>query len=166
MSMTITAYINSSETNVIDKSISQIGQSYTVTPTDPFDIERPTFKISYTAALLPCNYLYVHELAKYYFAWVSLSPGGELIINCLSDPLKSFWSYIQNCDALITRSESVGAPTMYTDNMLPVYPSKKNITSIVMQHSAAPLSGDLSTSATDCYLLTVLGGQPIIQGGE
>lgn len=165
MSMTITAYINSSESYVVDKNISVI-DSYTVTPTDPFDTERPTFKLGYVAALLSCNYLYVSELGKYYFAWVSLSPGGELIINCLSDPLKSFWNYIKNCSVLVTRSESVGAPTMYPDNMLPVYPSKKNVTSIVMAHSAAPLSGDLSTSATDCYLLTVLGGDPIVQGGE
>lgn len=163
MAMTMTAYINSSESNVVDKSISQIGAgSYTITPTDPFDTERPTFRLSYAAELLNCNYVYVNELGKFYFAWVSLSPGGELILSCLSDPLKSFWSYIQNCSVLVTRSESVGAPTMYPDNMLPVYPSKKNITSIVMQHSAAPLSGDLSTAATDCYLLTVLGGEPII----
>lgn len=172
MSMTMTAYINSSETTVIQKNITQIGTStYTVTPTAPFDAERPTFKLSYAAELLECNYINISELGipgtgKYFFAWVSLSPGGELIINCLSDPLMSYWTYIQNCPVIITRSESVGAPTKYIDNMLPVYPSKKNITSIVMPHSAAPLSGDLSTAAADCYLLTVLGGQPIINGGE
>lgn len=167
MSMTMTAYINSSESSVVNKDISQIGTgSYVITPTDPFDIERPTFKLSYAAELLPCNYVYVSELDKYYYAWVSLSPGGELIINCLSDPLKSFWNYIQNCNVLVTRSESIGAPTMYPDSMLPVYPSKKNITSIIMQHSAAPLSGDLSTTAEDSYLLTVIGGEPIVTGGE
>lgn len=172
MSMTMTAYKNSSETTVVQKSITQIGTStYTVTPTDPFDAERPTFKLSYAAELLECNYIKIAELGipgtgKYFFAWVSLAPGGELIINCLSDPLMSYWAYIQNCPVLITRSESAGAPTMYPDSMLPVYPSKKNITSIVMQHSAAPLSGDLSTTATDSYLLTVIGGQPIVNGGE
>lgn len=166
MSIAMTAYINSSEASVINKQLTEIG-NYTMRPTDAVDIERPSFIINYTAELLQCNYIYVPSFGRrYYYAWITTKPGGEAIIKCLSDPLKSFWNYIQNCSALITRSESVGAPTMYPDSMLPVYPSKKNVTSIVMPHSAAPLSGDLSTSATDCYLLTVLGGQPNIQGGE
>ena len=167
MSMTMTAYINSSETTVVDKSITQIGTTtYTVTPTDPFDAERPTLKLSYAAELLSCNYIYLSELGKYFFAWVSLSPGGELIINALSDPLMSFWDSIKNCNILVTRAESLRQPTQYQDSLLPVYPSKKNITSIIMPHSAAPLSGDLSTNASDSYLLTVIGGEPIINGGE
>lgn len=165
MSIAMTAYINSSEASVVDKQLSKIGD-YTMKPTDAVDIERPSFIINYTAELLQCNYIYVPSFGRYYYAWITTKPGGEAIIKCLSDQLKSFWNYIQNCSALITRSESIGAPTMYPDSMLPVYPSKKNVTSIVMAHSAAPLSGDLSTSATDCYLLTVLGGQPNIQGGE
>lgn len=165
MSIQMTAYINSSESSVVDKQLSLIG-SYTMKPTDAIDIERPSFIINYSPELLQCNYIHVPAFERYYYAWIKTKPGGEAIIDCVSDPLKSFWTYIQNCDALITRSESVGAPTMYPDNMLPVYPSKKNVTSIIMAHSAAPLSGDLSTSAADCYLLTVLGGEPIINGGE
>lgn len=165
MSIAMTAYINSSEASVVDKQLSKIGD-YTMKPTDAVDIERPSFIINYAAELLQCNYIYVPAFGRYYYAWITTKPGGEAIIKCLSDPMKSFWNYIQNCSALITRSESVGAPTMYPDSMLPVYPSKKNVTSIVMAHSAAPLSGNLSTSATDCYLLTVLGGAPNIQGGE
>lgn len=165
MSMIMKAYTNSSESSVIDKQIEYIGE-YEIRPTDAVDIERPSFIIRYSADLIDCNYIYVPEYKRYYYAWITTKPGNEAIINCVSDPLKSFWDYIKNCDALITRSESVGAPTMYPDNMLPVYPSKKNVTSIVMAHSAAPLSGDLSTSAAECYLLTVLGGEPIINGGE
>lgn len=164
MSMTMTAYTNSSESSVVDKQIAYIGE-YEIRPTDAVDIEKPTFIIRYSDDLIECNYIYVDEYKRYYYAWITTKPGNEAIINCVSDPLKSFWDYIKNCDALITRSESVGAPTMYPDSMLPVYPSKKNVTSIIMAHSAAPLSGDLSTSAADCYLLTVLGGEPIVNGG-
>ena len=165
MSIAMTAYINNSESSVINKQLTEIG-NYTMRPTDAVDIERPSFIINYSAELLSCNYIRVPAFGRYYYAWITTKPGGEAIIKCLSDPLKSFWDNIKNCSALVTRSESVGAPTMYPDSMLPVYPSKKKVTSIVMPHSAAPLSGDLSTSATDCYLLTVLGGAPNIQGGE
>ncbi len=165
MSMTMRAYTNSSESGVVDKQISYIGE-YEIRPTDAVDIEKPTFIIRYSADLIDCNYIYVQEYKRYYYAWITTKPGNEAIINCLSDPLKSFWEYAKNCDILATRAESIGQPTHYKDSMLPVYPSKKNVTSIVMPHSAAPLSGDLSVSAENCYLLTVLGGEPNVQGGE
>ena len=164
--MTLTAYTNYSESNVMAKDIRQIGNAVTVKPTDQLDIENPSFIVNYSAALLACNYVYVSDYGRFYFAKVRTKPGNELIIECTSDPLMSFASQILNCDILATRAESIGQPTHYKDSMLPVYPSKKNVTSIVMQHSAAPLSGDLSVSATNCYLLTVLGGQPTAQGGE
>lgn len=164
--MTLTAYTNYSESNVMAKDIRQIGNAVTVKPTEQLDIENPSFIVNYSAALLACNYVHVSDYGRFYFAKVRTKPGNELIIECTSDPLMSFASQILNCDILATRAESIGQPTHYKDSMLPVYPSKKNVTSIIMPHSAAPLSGDLSVSATNCYLLTVLGGQPTVQGGE
>lgn len=159
--MEIIAYTNNSENNVMYKSLTSLG-TYTVKPTEKLDIENPSFIINYSPALIACNYIFASEYNRFYFAKITTKPGNEAIIECLSDPLMSFRSEILNCDILATRAESIGQPTHYKDSMLPVYPSKKNITSIVMQHAAAPLSGDLSTSAEDCYLLTVLGGQPNI----
>lgn len=163
--MQIIAYTNSSDSNVMRKQLSQI-DTYTVKPTEQLDIEAPVFIVQYSAALLSCNYIRCDDYSRFYFAKVTTVPGGEMRIECLSDPLMSFTQEIDSCDILVYRSESIGAPTLYQDPQLPVYPSKKNITSIVMQHSAAPLSGDLSTTAADCYLLTVIGGEPILNGGE
>lgn len=162
--MQIIAYTNSSDSNVMRKQLSQI-DTYTVKPTEQLDIEAPVFIVQYSAALLNCNYVKCDDYGRFYFAKVTTVPGGEMRIECLSDPLMSFTQEIDSCDILVYRSESIGAPTLYQDPQLPVYPSKKNITSIVMQHSAAPLSGDLSTTASDCYLLTVIGGEPILNGG-
>lgn len=160
--MQIIAYINSSDNDVMQKSLSEIG-TFTVKPTEQLELEKPNFVLNYSSSLIGCNYIRCPDYGRYYFATVRTKPGNEAIIECTgSDPLMSFSSYILNCDILTTRAESIGQPTHYKDSMLPVYPSKKNITSIVMQHAAAPLSGDLSTSAEDCYLLTVLGGQPNI----
>lgn len=163
--MQIIAYTNSSDSNVMRKQLSLI-DTYTVKPTEQQNIENPAFIVQYSAALLQCNYIHCADYGRYYFAEITTMPGGEMKIECLSDPLMSFAQQINGCDILVYRSESIGAPTLYQDPQLPVYPSKKNITSIVMPHSAAPLSGDLSTSAADCYLLTVIGGQPILNGGE
>lgn len=164
--MTLTAYTNYSESNVMEKDIRQIINAVTVKPTEQLDIENPSFIVNYSAALLACNYVYVSDYGRFYFAKVRTKPGNELIIECISDPLMSFRSAILNCDCMAMRAESFGAPTHYQDNQLPVYPSKKNVTSIIMQQQAAPLYGTLDTHATDCYLLTVLGGQPTVQGGE
>lgn len=164
--MTLTAYTNYSESNVMVKDIRQIVNAVTVKPTEQLDIENPSFIVNYSAALLACNYVYVSDYGRFYFAKVRTKPGNELIIECISDPLMSFRSAILNCDCMAMRAESFGAPTHYQDNQLPVYPSKKNVTSIIMQQQAAPLYGTLDTNATDCYLLTVLGGQPTVQGGE
>ena len=167
--MEIIAYTSSAESNVLNKNpyLQSLG-TFTVKPTDKLDIERPTFVVNYSAALLPCNYLYASEYNRFYFAKLTTKPGNEAIIECVSDPLMSFRSAILNCDCMAMRAESFGAPTHYQDNQLPVYPSKKNVTSIIMQQqAAAPIYGTLDTSATDCYLLTVLGGQPTtVQGGE
>lgn len=164
--MQITAYINSSENNVIEKQLTQIGNTFTVKPTDQLDIETPNFVVNYSAALLACNYIYATDYGRFYFAKVRTKPGNEMIIECESDPLMSFKTQILACDILAQRAESLGKPTQYRDSMLPVYPSKKNVTSIVMQHSAALLSNDLDADASNCYLLTVLGGQPHIEEGE
>lgn len=166
--MEIIAYTNSAESNVMNKNpyLQTIG-TYTIRPTAELDIEYPKFLINYSAALLPCNYIYCAEYGRYYFAKLTTKPGTEAVLECVSDPLMSFSTEILNCSILATRAESFGKPTHYPDNMLPVYPSKKNVTSIVMQQQAgSPLTGLLDTSATDCYLLTVLGGQPHITGGE
>ena len=165
--MEIIAYINGAESNVVEKTpyLTSLG-TYTVKPTETLDIETPSFIINYSSAsILQCNYLYASEFNRFYYAKIRTRPGSEAIIDCVSDPLMSFRSYIYNCDIMASRAESFGAPTLYPDSQLPVYPSKKNVTSIIMQQEALPLYSLLDTQATDCYLLTVLGGEPII-GGE
>lgn len=164
--MEIIAYVNSAEGQVLDKTpyLTSLG-TYTVKPTETLDIETPSFIINYTANIMQCNYLYASEFNRFYFAKIRTRPGSEAIIDCISDPLMSFKQYILNCDIMASRAEKFGAPTIYPDNQLPVYPSKKNVTSIVMQQQALPTGSLLNTQATDCYLLTVLGGQPHL-GGE
>lgn len=156
--MQITAYINSSESNVVNKQLSAIG-TYNVKPTEELDIESPSFVLQYNSALLQCNYVYCSDYNRYYFAKTTTKPGGEIIIDCISDPLKSFWTQIANCDLIALRSASVGAPTLYPDNKLPVYPTKNNITSIVMESDNADLNRSYIGGFYE-YVLTVIAGSP------
>lgn len=162
MSVIMTAYTNSSEASVVNKQVAEIG-NYSIRPTDNMDIEKPKFIVKYSDSLIPCNYIHVPKYNRYYFAWITTKPGGEAIIDCLSDPLMSFWDDIKNCDFLALRNAGIGKPSLYTDNQLPVYPNKKNVTSIVMP----VLNDELSTNYLDgsglYYMLTVISGTPSLQ---
>lgn len=161
--MTITAYTNRADTNYADKSgkITLIG-SYTVDPYNVVDIERPVFIIDYSPALVGCNYLYVDDFSRFYFVTNAVNKGGQIVLECLSDPLTSFLSYINGCDITVLRSESAGAPTMYEDTKLPVYPNKNNVTSIEMQSDNEWLNGNILPPPNNSFLLTVIGGSPSI----
>lgn len=153
--MTITAYTNSSDDITADKNISVIG-SFNVDPYNTVDIERPVFILDYTSTLVGCNYIHVPDFGRFYYATCRVNNGGQIIIECVSDPLKSFLSDILNCDCTVTRSASVGHPTMYEDTKLPIYPTQKNITSIIMNET----SGLFDPNGIECYVLTVIAGSP------
>lgn len=160
--MQISAYINRNDTNTANKlSNLTFIDSYNVNPYNAVDIERPSFIMDYSAGLVGCNYIHVPEFGRYYFVTNSVNKGGQIILECLSDPLTSFLNDIKNCDITVLRSTSVGAPTMYEDSKLPVYPNKNNITSIEMEC----LNDDLNSNVTPpyyCYVLTVIAGSASI----
>ena len=135
----------------------------TVKPTAALDIISPTFVFDYSAAALACNYLYCQEFGRFYFVNnIAVDTAGRINIQCNIDVLQTYSAQIKNSVATVLRSESVGHPTKYIDSKLPVYPSKKNITSIIMPQIDVPLNSKLDTHAEDCYLLTVIGGSPNI----
>lgn len=162
--MELIAYTNNNDTTVADKvsTLTYIG-TYQLTPYNIVDIERPTFILDYAPQLVNCNYVKVAELNRYYFVTGAVNKGSQIVFECLSDPLTSFLTELQNCDITALRSASVGSPTMYEDTKLPVYPSKKNVTSIVMEQVSVPLNSQLSTADGDNYLLTVVGGSPTFE---
>lgn len=130
-------------------------------PTAEVDIINPTFIFTDVSTVLGCNYLYCNTFGRYYYITnISVDTAQRAIVECRIDVLQTYATQILNSTATILRSESIGAPTKYIDNKLPVYPSKKNVTSIVMRQVDVPLNSQLSTSDGDNYLLTVVGGSP------
>lgn len=132
-------------------------------PTTEVDIINPTFIFTDVATVLGCNYLYCNTFGRYYYITnISVDTAQRAIVECRIDVLQTYANQIKNSVATILRSESVGAPTHYTDNKLPVFPNKKNITSIVMPVNNSDLSSAYLDGTGDYYILTVVGGTATI----
>ena len=127
----------------------------TVKPTAALDIISPTFVFDYSAAALACNYLYCQEFNRFYFVNnIAVDTAGRINLQCNIDVLQTYATAIKNCNATVIRTATSGAPTMYTDNKFPVYPSKKVVTSI----TSAETSNSLSANGGYCYVLNTIGG--------
>ena len=163
--MTLYLYNVSADTRCLTKVIvgttPAIKTAADIEPTEGVDVLSPAFILGYDSSYITCNYLYCAELSRfYYITEMTIDTAQRIHVQCSVDVLQTYASSILNCMATVVRSESVGRPTMYTDSKLPVYPTKKNVTSIVMQQVAVPLNSQLSTADGDNYLLTVIGGEP------
>ena len=156
--MTIDICSTTSDPNVADKTTTIIQGSVNIEPTSIISQISPIFIVDYDSRYLAANYIICQELGRKYFCTVSVNTAKRCVISCNVDPLSSF--DLSSCIIGVIRNEGIGAPTPYIDSKLPVYPSKKNISSIVMQQQSVPLNSLLDTSAEDCYLLTVIGGSP------
>ena len=145
---------------VVNKAPVWLNSSVPLLPTSVLDQRAPTFVIDYVEGYLGANYIECAKLGrKYFIENKSVDIGKKIIFNCSADLLNSF--DMSSCSINVIRNGGIGAPTMYIDEKLPVYPSKKNVSSIVMQQEIVPLNSQLSASDGDNYLLTVIGGTPV-----
>ena len=163
--MTLYLYNISADTRCLTKvtigTTPAIKTAADIKPTEGLDVLTPHFILNYDASYITCNYLYCAELSRFYYVTViTIDTAQRINIDCSVDVLQTYATDILNCMATVVRSESIGHPTMYTDSKLPVYPSKKNVTSIIMEQVSIPLNSQLTTADGDNYLLTVIGGEP------
>lgn len=148
MSYTVQLYKNSSNPNVLNKSIS-LQATVTCEFKAPMDRERPTIYISATDAYDGVNYVYIPEFGRYYFANCIGGTSQTLTFECLSDPLMSFKSGILSSPAVIARN-----PWHYDkyihDNRLPV--ESRSYRSTI----AFPIT-EAFKGKNNCYILTTIG---------
>ena len=156
--MTIDIYKTSADSRALDKlsNAQLVGTSITtIDAPHENNILTPTFIIANNSAVYTANYLHCSAYGRYYFIdSVTTLTGGRMAIKCSVDVLQTYATGIKNSNATVIRAASKGAPTMYTDNKLPVYPSKKIITSIVSTET----SGSFSADGGYCYVLNTIGG--------
>ena len=129
MGLNVTFYQNLSDNNVLDKTITAIGSSITMNPTETISILNPNFIIKYDSTLLSANYCYVTKFNRYYFCTVSVLTGGRMAIQCKVDALMSAKDAIKNCSACILRNEFIGS-NYIVDNKMPIDPNRFYINAI------------------------------------
>lgn len=151
--MTVTLYKTSDDRRVVTKTLTSIASNVTIIPKEQLDILTPRIRLAWNSAYLAANYMYISDLGRYYFiSDMLLNTGHNIDIIGNVDVLMSYAAQIRALDATIIRSESVGAPTMYPDDKLPIIPNKKSVTSVIM-----PNSLHLNPVNSANYILTVRG---------
>ena len=105
--MTITPYVNSSDSRVVNKTLTQIYVTPPdVTFKDDVNMMAPVLVMAYDAGLLTCNYVYIPAFSRYYYVTRIITSQQRLIMECKIDVLQSHASAIENFSALLARCEN------------------------------------------------------------
>lgn len=153
--MTVTLYTTADDVRTVNKTLTNV-KSVTATPTEPMNILAPTLIIDYDSSVLSANYVHISSLNRYYYIDnMDLLKGNRLLLSCRVDVLKTYAAALTDCECIVTRSESVGAPNEIPDKNLPVDPNREDIYSIVFDKD--PFNIDLNSNAK-CWQLTTNGG--------
>ena len=103
MSYTCTLYTNSSNPNVINKSISSLGD-FSCDFKNMIDVETPEVYVAAGSAYDQANYMYIPEFGRYYYCKARAGVGNTITFECESDPLMSFKDAILASPAVIARN--------------------------------------------------------------
>lgn len=105
--MEVILYKNSSENNVIGKSLAQI-KSVEANLKNDVSIINPTFILYYTDNILQSNYCFIPKFNRYYFIDEIIPITGDRnIIKCRVDVLESFKDDIKSLTAIINKQETI-----------------------------------------------------------
>ena len=105
--MEVILYKNSSENNVIGKSLVQI-KSVECNLKNDVSVVNPTLVLSYTYSILDSNYCFIPKFNRYYFIDEIIPiTGDRSIIKCRVDVLESFKDDIKSLTAIINKQETI-----------------------------------------------------------
>lgn len=148
MSYSVELYINTSDPNVLDKTITLLATSDCEFKA-PMDVENPTIYLAADVANLPCNYIHITALNRYYYAKAIGGTSQTVTFECQSDPLMSFKTGILNAKAVVARN-----PWKYDkyihDPKLPV--EARTVTGTYKFPTTSHFKGTNNT-----YILTTIG---------
>ena len=103
MAYDVTLYLNTSDTHVMDKQIALLATAQCDFKT-PIDVENPTIYINADVSYMACNYIYIQQFGRYYYAKPTGGTSNTITLVCQSDPLMSFKTAILNSKAVIARN--------------------------------------------------------------
>ena len=114
--MEVTLYKNSSENNVIGKSLAQI-KSVECNLKNDVSIINPTLVIAYTENILGSNYCFIPKFSRYYFIdEIVPITADRCIVKCRVDVLESFKNSILNLDCIVDKQENEIASNKYIND--------------------------------------------------
>lgn len=117
--MTVDLYINKSQNNVLSKNIALI-KNVACRPYDTINVINPSLIIDYDISLLSCNYVYIPDFNRYYFAVINVNTDNSITLSCNVDVLMSFQQSILNSYATVLRNSGIGKPTYVVDAKFPI----------------------------------------------
>lgn len=155
--MQVTLYSTSDDRKKVTKTLTSIS-TMTAQATQQCSVLTPRLILGGDAVVnaINANYCYIDTFARYYFIKEHITDtAGRIIIDCEYDPLMSYGAQLRATSQLVTRSESVGAPTKIVDNKYPLA-SEKDM--LVIQF----IGGDMNLATADAYsnnfVMNVAGG--------
>ena len=114
--MEVILYKNSSENNVIGKSLAQI-KSVEANLKNDVSIINPTLVLAYTENILSSNYCFIPKFSRYYFIdEIVPITGDRCILKCRVDVLESFKDNILNLDCIVDKQEKEIASNKYIND--------------------------------------------------
>ena len=160
--MQVTLYTTTDDRRVVSKTLTTVAAAIPIIPKEQLDILTPRIRIAWNSAYLAANYMYLSEVNRYYYiSDMLLNTGHNIDIIGNVDVLKTYDAQIRALQATIIRSESIGAPTMYPDEKLPIIPGRKTITSSLM-----PNDLHISGLYNEKYVLVIKGGTDLSPSTE
>lgn len=118
--MLINFYNNKSQNNVLKKDIELIRGNVNANPYDNITITNPIIVVDYNSDLINCNYLYIPDFKRYYYAIATVSPAQKITYVCKCDVLMSWGDMILNSKGCIMRTASISHGTFIQDDKFPV----------------------------------------------
>ena len=114
--MEVILYKNSSENNVIGKSLAQI-KSVEANLKNDVSIINPTLVLNYTANILNSNYCFIPKFNRYYFIdEIVPITGDRCIVKCRVDVLESFKEDIKSLTVILDKTQSIYKSNKYLDD--------------------------------------------------
>lgn len=147
--MTVDLYTTTADPRELTKSKTSIATGITCKPAAPFSILNPRIIFSYSSEYANCNYIYIGEFSRYYFATPQVLTGNEIELDCSVDVLGSF--NLSNVPIMCVRSESAGV-NYVKDPQLPIDENR-----IYIQGIEFPGNPFTSGSGAKNYLLITNG---------
>ena len=114
--MEVILYRNSSENNVIGKTLTQI-KSVEANLKNDVSVINPTFILYYTDNILQSNYCFIPKFNRYYFIDEIIPiTGDRCIVKCRVDVLESFKEDIKSLTVILDKSQSIYKSNKYLDD--------------------------------------------------